>query len=261
MLSRVIAGCVFLSLLSAFAGATQEQPAASGSSVGAAGDARDGGTAVMARLWIVAFDESIPASQLPVRSEELAQLGRAPSEKGRIPTWGLALQESLSEFEVRCQEHTLRVQDGRLVIVPPDSSQANAAPFEIVSAPQLLVLLGQEAAIQVGRPVAHLEKSDDDCLRVVTSPEHVEGASIRLTPTQVRTDGVRFERIRVSVTRVERRLPIDGVPLDVGRPVLDTRETYLDLTLPHDKIALIPLPGRAGEPALVAFLMASVVKP
>ena len=260
MLNRLIALCACLFLASAHASLPQEQSAANDSAVGA-GDTPEAGSAVMARLWIVAFDESIPASQLPVRGEDLARLGRAPSEKGRIPTFGLALLESLSNFEVRCREHALRVQDGQLVIVPPDAPAVDAAPFEIVSAPQLLVLLGQEAAVQMGRPVAHLEKSDGDCLRVVTVPEHVEGASIRLTPTQMQADGVRFERIRVSVTRVESRLPIEGVPLDVGRPVLDTRETELNITLPPDKIAMIPLPGRAGEPALVAFLMASVVKP
>lgn len=226
--------------------------------------------AVDVRLWIVAFDADFPADKLPISpravEEVNRELGRGPDAKGRMPTLGLAIQVEMAKFQVDSPTHILRVRDGGLVTDPVTGRDAAASgesaspPWNVISAPRLLVNLGQEAMVSVGRPVEYMTKDDDGCLRVVSTDGITEGMELHLTAAKILEKGIRFTGVTLKVSRVESRRPIDGVPFDVGVPVVDTRETQLDLTLDDGRLAMMPLPTRAGEPVITVFLLANRVE-
>lgn len=226
--------------------------------------------AVEARLWIVAFPADFPPDRLPISRTAIEgvnrELGRGADAKGRIPTWGLAVQQELAKFEVVSPSHLLRVRDGVLVSEPVSAKtegtprEAPSPPWDVISAPRVIMPLGQEAMVSVGRPVEYLTRDDDGCLRVESTESVTEGMELRLTASKLLEKGIRFTGIQLKVTRVEARQPIEGVPFDVGRPILDTRETQLDMTLDDGRIAMIPLPTRDGEPAIIVFFLATRVE-
>lgn len=222
--------------------------------------------AVDARLWIIAFDADFPAEKLPIPPSAIEsanrRLGRGPDENGRLPTLGLAVQNKISEFEVTSHTHVLHVRDGALMTDPVDPNGAGKVksttpPWNVISAPRILANIGQEALVAVGRPVEYLARDEGGCLRVETAEGVTEGMELSLTPSKFMDKGIRFTGVKLKVTRVESRRPIEGVPFDVGMPIIDTRETQLDITLDDGNIAMMPLPTRAGEPSIIVFLMAS----
>ena len=126
----------------------------------------------------------------------------------------------------------------------------------MLSAPRLTVSVGQDATVDVGQPVAYLERRDDDCLVVRSAGDAREGVFVRLAVQFVRDEGIRFRQIQLKASRIAGRQPVPGVPLDVGRPILDVRETELGLTLDPDSVAIMALSQGEDEPALLVFLTA-----
>lgn len=220
------------------------------------------GPVVSAQLWFVTFSPELKSGDLPLDLRALARDGlpHGRDENGRLATWGLAMQMEFDKLDVRSDGHRLHVRDGALVSETESVERRTASPpWEIVTAPRVLVAIGQSASISVGRPIPYLKRQSDSCLAVETDDSLFEGVSLTLTATRANEDGVRFERMRLKVSRAVGRQPLEGVPLDVGRPIMDTRETELNNTLPADRIAVIPLPQGDGEPPLLVFMTARVL--
>lgn len=220
--------------------------------------------AVEAQLWFVQFDASLTGEELPFDLRAAArELEKMYSEHGlparvddRIQTTGLALHEKIDEFETRARGHVLRFR-GRQLVTDKSDDAAGPAPWRILAGPRLLLLLGQDASAEVGRSVPYLVPEPDKRLRVewLEGAER-EGATVTIRADHIRDDGVRFEKIELQMKTIARREPIQGLDLDVGKPIMETRQTQLSNTLAADKVAIIPLPQREDEPPILVFMTA-----
>jgi hypothetical protein len=224
-------------------------------------------TTIDASLWFISFDPKVPPGKLPIDARTAAaEMGeRYPHRKGadgRIPTWGLASQLQTKELEIIDGPHRLICRDGQLLTQSEKdrSPGAGPPPWQIIASPRIRVALNQQGMVSVGRPIHYMTRHDDGCLRVESSSDLVEGVELRLTASRILPEGIRFTGVSLKFTRVTARQPIDGVPFEVGRPILDTRETSLDLTLDNGNLAVIPLPQAENEPAVLVFLTARVVE-
>ena len=232
-----------------------------------------------ASLSFVSFDPKIPPGKLPIDARTAAaELGeRYPHRKGadgRFPTWGLASQLQAKQLEITDGPHRLICRDGQLVTEidkeyeakaplakePDRAASAGAPPWQIIASPRIRVALNQQGMVSVGRPIHFMTKHDDGCLRVESSNDLVEGVELKLTASKILPEGIRFTGVSLKFSRVTARQPIDGVPFDVGRPIIDTRETSLDITLDNGNLAVIPLPQAENEPAVLVFLTARVAE-
>lgn len=218
--------------------------------------------ALKTRIWVVQFDPSIDPAALPINTQDAGMWIRGRSEPvphdaaNRVPTNGLARQIAAAKFKVESGGCTLKIENGNLVSTPEKGNP----PWTTIAAPQIVAALGQEAQITVGRPIAYLERGAGDCLVVKQSPDSFEGLSLKLKAERIDAKESRFSNIEVRFSQITGRQPLDGVPLDVGRPIIDTRETSLGLTIAPDMVAVIPLPQAPGEPALLIFLTAAKVE-
>lgn len=223
-----------------------------------------GEPAVMARLWVVVFDASVPGAALPIDPRRLDRVlprgGDSPRDSaGRIATTGLAVQEELGKLQIECQGYRLLIKEGRVSTESPvaaDPNKAGKPPWTIIAAPAIVARLNQSAEISVGQPVVYLERRSDGLFEAKSSSENVEGVSIKLTPSKVLPKGIRFTGVRTEVTRVADREPVEGLALPVGKPRMESRETSLDVTLDDGRVAIVPLPQAENEPAILVFLTA-----
>lgn len=226
----------------------------------------DDAGAVMAHLWFVAFDRSVEANELPfdVASFAIESRGRegvdrmVRRENGRIMTTGLARQKKIAEMSVKGGGCRLAFKGQSLVTEGEDEHRK--APWRVIAAPAVMVMVGQTASITVGQKASYMVKNADGSLRVVETEEMCEGALVELKVERGSEKDVRFGQINLKMRRVASREPIEGVPFDVGVPVVDTRETNLGLTIEPDSVAMIPLPQGDEEQPITVFLTANYVK-
>ncbi len=217
-------------------------------------------TTVVANIWFVTFDPGVRDADLPLDLKAIRQesMSLPRDERGRLTTWGLAFGMAAEDLRVEKDGHRLFLKNEMLVSEPVPGKKP---PWTVVAAPRILARLGQSASISVGRPVPYLVQREDKSLVVASDEALVEGVFLTLTPKRIGDDGIRFEDIHLRVSEVVGRQPIEGVPFDVGPPILDSRETKLHSTLRSGQIAIIPLPQGDGEPPILVFLTARVVPP
>ena len=227
--------------------------------------------AVRINFWIVQFDRSLPDNELPFNARalapELAAHGMQRDDRGRVDTRGLAVQEALDKFEVTHDEHRLHFAAGRLEGTRGDAKRDTAAdtdqppaPWKIIAAPALVVFVDQEASLSVGQSITFMVQRDDGSFIPATRDEYFEGIKLSLRAVGPRDDGLRFEQIRVRVSRLVGRQRIDGVSLDIGEPIIDTRETELNITLQPDRVGIIPLPQGDDEDPVFVLMTAAMAK-
>ena len=260
MRTIVLIACAYLSM--GMTAAEGDPPPAAPKAPAAPDPASKPATA-MVNLWVVRFDQTVPRSELPFdvqglrRDPELAvRLGTRPD--GRTPTDGWASQLTTEKPAVMALGFRLVMKDGQLVTEPIDKANANATPpWQIVAAPKLLVQTEQKASLSVGRPVIHLVKEEDGRLRVEEAAGAIEGVTIDLKLAWVKPEEMRFSELTLRVSRILGREPLPGVPLEVGKPIMETRETNLGLTLDKGKVAVIPLPERPDEAPILVFFTAT----
>lgn len=214
--------------------------------------------AARVKVWIMAFDPSVDPRVLPINPVEASKwirVGRpAASGEAHPPsTNGLAQQTIASEFKVDAGGFKLSVDHGTLATTPDKGTP----PWNLVAAPQIVAAIAQEAEITIGRQVTYLEKNGPDCLVVRESPDAFEGVSVKLKVERASDREIRFSNIELNFSQVTGRQSVEGVPLDVGRPIISSRATSLGLTIAPDQIASIPLPQSPGEQTLMIFLMAA----
>lgn len=225
---------------------------------------------VLTRMWFVTFDASVESSDLPFDLMSFARRIRGREEfgpvgqrrDGRIITAGLARQMSQEKFQVNSGGYRLFFEGGSLKTIAfgkdrratsdEGINDVSRAPWKLVVVPSVLSYVGQLAEISVGRPVSQMVKNSDGTLRIEPAGAAVEGAFVKITVERASATEVRLGSIDLKVSRVAGRQPIDGVPFDVGPPIMDSRETNLSLTIKPDDVAIIPLPqGDVEEPITV----------
>jgi len=193
------------------------------------------GVAVTAALLVATVTAATEAERYVI-SVYVLTIEAAPGETIELRGEGLDLQlreqaSSLSDVTGDAQEirvgdtvldlgHDQPLFDGRPE--PPEGVQ-------ILSAPQLVVEADQEAVVRSGAPLHYMERDEDGCLRVEQmSDEWSPGVTLRIVasprPTGADADRIFLEFESKVVTAGEREQLV-GVPFDVGRPVIQTRET------------------------------------
>ena len=129
-----------------------------------------------------------------------------------------------------------------------------------IAAPRLLVYAGQDAALSVGREVPYMVARDDGSLVVERGENLIEGVFIELNVAEADGETIRFERLNIKISRVVGRQPIADVPFDVGRPIIQSRETDIALRLSAGQIAVVRFPrDNPDDPPILMLLSAKVV--
>lgn len=139
------------------------------------------------------------------------------------------------------------------------ASGAQLADYaEVLAAPRMLTLVGQSSSIRMGAEVPYLARNAGGCLEVRHDAEAQEGVEIEFVASDASDEFVTVKTFRVRVTAVASRQPIEGVPFDVGAPVMRTIEVSTSLKLASGKPAILALPrtNRWG-PLLLAVVSAS----
>lgn len=139
------------------------------------------------------------------------------------------------------------------------SSGAELADYaEVLAAPRMLTLVGQSSSIRMGAEVPYLARNAGGCLEVRHDAEAQEGVEIEFVASDASDEFVTVKTFRVRVTAVASRQAIEGVPFDVGAPVMRTIEVSTSLKLASGKPAILALPrtNRWG-PLLLAVVSAS----
>lgn len=220
--------------------------------------------AALVSLWVVRFDPTLPRDRLPfdvqaARKDPMFAQQTRKDAKGRIVTAGWASQISETEPIVDSGLFLMTMKNGQLqtILRTPD---AGSPPWTVVAAPRLLVQAGQRASVSVGRNVSHLVKQPDGCLKLEESSGAMEGVTVDLMLAWIKPEDIRFSEITLRASSVAAREPIPEVPLEVGKPIMETRETNLGITLDKGKVGVIPLPERADEAPILVFLTASPEK-
>lgn len=168
------------------------------------------------------------------------------------------------ELVIEMGEHKLFYRDGKLVTdEPPDSDkEAPSAPWKVLAAPRIVVYIGQEATVTVGRLVPYMVKREDGSLVLEHSEEVTEGVAVR-TRVEQDDDGMfLLKDTSVKISRVTGRVPIEGVPFDVGRPIITSREITTTQKLAPDGVSVTRLARqRDDDPIILVFLSVKQAKP
>ncbi len=153
----------------------------------------------------------------------------------------------------------LRFERGKIIDdkAADEMTPPNDKGYKVLSTPRLLVLVGDEAEMTMGSAVPYMVQREDGCLELRHTDGADEGISIRLRVEKADKRRITFESILTKLSMVTGRQPIEGVPFDVGRPIIRSMEVSSALSLSPDHTALIALP-RVGKdsPLILATISA-----
>jgi hypothetical protein len=125
--------------------------------------------------------------------------------------------------------------------------------------PKLAVLANQQAVISLVSPreLPYLVRENADTFKLMRTEPKELGVEIKLTlsPVKGEADQIEIAPLEFSVTTLDRREKIDGLDLDVGKPVVSTRKLQTSATMKLGKVyeTIIPSP-----PQKVALLLMRV---
>ncbi len=167
----------------------------------------------------------------------------------RIP--GVSMESPVRDLFVERDHYTLTSRGADM-----DELLAHATSRGIIkqlTAPRVLALLNQPASVRVGRSLQYIKRGEDGCLQVVEDDAQREGVAIDLLVGEASAERIVFREITVEVSEVVGRLPLEGVPFEVGRPVIGTRKARMELSLAPNQVGVFPIP-RASEEDLPVLL-------
>lgn len=111
---------------------------------------------------------------------------------------------------------------------PPDESG-----IEVLAAPQLAVWNGQEAELRISSgALEYFERQEDGRFALRRTPEDQQpGLTLAATVHADKAAGAVTLDCRLRIVRCTKRLPLPGVSLDVGPPVIEQQETRTSVVL------------------------------
>lgn len=129
--------------------------------------------------------------------------------------------------------HLTMSLDGDVITWNGESEPPEASGIEVLSAPQLAVLDGKNAELRIDSgPLEYFEREEDGRFALRTTSDS-EQPGLTLAAT-VHADGaagaVKLD-CSLRIVRCTRRLPLPGVALDVGPPVITQQETRTSVLL------------------------------
>jgi hypothetical protein len=106
------------------------------------------------------------------------------------------------------------------------------AGIELLSSPKIASIVGRRMAVFVGsaRQIQYFERRPDGLFELKTS-DAAHGIHFAATVDKGESSGTFLCDMKVHVSLVGKRLPIEGVTLDVGVPVVTKRESRTQVNL------------------------------
>lgn len=291
MFSTLSLNFAIVSMTMIFAGAMDDPPAR---------DQADEGPWVMIKLHLLQVNvwgsSSVPLiSDLPVvgplfrvgtepkatpRGDSGENVGtgrqgsRRTSESGLKPIDGsLDMVVAARDWELRVGELVLHVRGGEIKAVA--GAEEGTKPWEIITTPRLIMFVGQSAAVSVGRRIPYMTQRDDGSLVVAPAESwrfdggpdfrqdepNFEGVYFSVLVDEAEDEIVSIKELRLKISKLIGRVPIDGVPFDVGRPIMQNTEASMSLRLKPDQTAVIALPrDKNDQPPIFMMLEARLIR-
>lgn len=163
------------------------------------------------------------------------------------------------DWELRVGEIVLNVRGDEITAVA--GVEEGVKVWEILTAPRLLVAVGQFAKVSVGQTIPFMVQRDDGSLVVERDEEVFEGVHFSVLIDRAEDQSVSIKEFRVKIGKLVGRVVIEGVPFEVGRPIIQNTEASMSLRLKPDQTAVITLPRDDKEqPPIFMMLKARVIK-
>ena len=104
--------------------------------------------------------------------------------------------------------------------------------MERIASPRVVVLLGESFQVEITsqQPIEYFERRVDGLFEFKKSDEKT-GLTLFGTVEQGKDECVILRDLTIKLSSVENRVPIEGVNLDVGRPLVRTRERVLTVAV------------------------------
>ncbi len=163
----------------------------------------------------------------------------------------LAVVLAARDWDLRIGELVLNVRNGEISTADDGEPQ----PWRMLSTPRLVVSVGQEASIAVGREVPYMVRQDDGSFVLERSEEKFEGIRFSVLIDTADEDVVSVKELHLKVNNMIGRVELEDVQLDIGPPIMRTIEASLSLKLRPDHTAVVALPSETDGPASIFLLL------
>jgi len=132
---------------------------------------------------------------------------------------------------------------------------------DYLHAPRLLVFSGQRASISSGYYQPYLIKDDDGCLTLPDANDFTDGTNLEVGATLQDDGNILLDPLMASFTQMVGREKIEGVPLDVGKPIVQTAHMSMSLVISQKATAVFALPRFDENAPVILVLIRTYVAP
>jgi hypothetical protein len=195
---------------------------------------------VEVRMWLV---ELRGDAKRALKEAGFSALGRAEGKR---------LDTELIEFG-----------PGRLELL-----KQNADSLDVLSAPTIRMVVGQTSSIEVSSgdlQLPYFVRTGEKTFALTYSTADTRlGIRIQLgvRPVRGQDDKLSVSPIKISMTTLDGREPVDGVDLDIGKPIFSTRTLETSMTVVNGaEPSGIVLPAPAGRQPVLFFSVQRVREP
>ena len=131
--------------------------------------------------------------------------------------------------------------------------------IDVLATPMLLILSGESASVSVTdeTPIEYFEKLPDGNYALKKSRQQV-GVLMTVLPTILRNGSIKLDVFEINITGVGERMPLKGVTLDVGAPLISTHSISAEAQINADRDYVI-LSEIGEESSLLYRIRASVI--
>lgn len=136
------------------------------------------------------------------------------------------------------------------------SREAESDLFEVIATPGLISEEGITAGAFIGQPIEFFEHVGEGAYRLRQPRGQREGLNLSVHTEKLTKDSVSVRDLHAETTIIERREPVEGTELDVGRPVLISRMQGWGFELELGETVTLLLPtalGHNGDPILLVM--------
>lgn len=197
--------------------------------------------------------------------DELRADANGPGEDDDLPNLDVPLPDRPHAPPVTLTEDGRFSIAHRIVRLGPDGLEIGRSmgrdgfePVKPMCSPRLVVFSSEEASIHVGRTVPYFERDADGCLAVRETDELSEGVGVHVRPFLTEGGHIRVDGCRLKVASVVGRQPLEGVPFDVGRPLIHRQEISTAFVAEPGRFVAMVLPRMSPKaPLVVMFLKAT----
>jgi|GEM_PF-2027078 len=128
-------------------------------------------------------------------------------------------------------------------------------------APLMLTFSGMNAAVTSGYTRPYLIKDEDGCLRLPENSEFTDGSHLDVVPTLQDDGTILLDPMVASFSQMIGREEIEGVPLDVGKPIVQTAYMSMTFAISQKATAVFALPRFDEDAPVILVLIRAYVAP